>query len=209
MNKSSQDNSPINIVQNGDPVLRELAQSVPIKDIQSAKIRGIIEKMKIALRSQNDGVAIAAPQIGVPLRIFVVSGIVLRTALENQTRDPETKRLKITKSDKSVSSKNSITGDASDSTSDMVFINPVITKLSRTKESMDEGCLSVRWLYGKVKRSTKASIRAYNERGEVFERGATGLLAQVFQHETDHLDGILFIDKATEIEDMPPEKQVD
>ncbi|MEY2664336.1 MAG: hypothetical protein RIT04_144 [Candidatus Parcubacteria bacterium] len=195
MKKASQnmtDMTPVTIVQNGDPVLRELAQSVPVKDIASPRIQQIIADMKSALAEQKDGIAIAAPQIGVPLRIFLVSGAVLKHALEHpedqfEKNDNDGKR-------------------ATHDGSDLIFINPTITKLSRDKKPMEEGCLSVRWLYGKVERSVKASIRAYNERGEVFERGASGLLAQVFQHETDHLNGILFIDKATDVEDIPPEK---
>ena len=71
---------------------------------------------------------------------------------------------------------------------------------------MEEGCLSVRWKYGKVMRSEKATITAYDENGKKFSRGATGLIAQIFQHETDHLDGVLFIDKADNIVDLPPKK---
>jgi peptide deformylase len=70
---------------------------------------------------------------------------------------------------------------------------------------MPEGCLSVRWLYGNVLRSTKASIEAYDEFGNKFTRGGSGLLAQIFQHETDHLNGVLFIDTAEDVEDMPPD----
>ena len=72
---------------------------------------------------------------------------------------------------------------------------------------MEEGCLSVRWLYGQVDRSERVTLRAYDEKGKKLERGASGLLAQIFQHEVDHLDGILFTDKATQIEDLPPPKE--
>jgi peptide deformylase len=58
-------------------------------------------------------------------------------------------------------------------------------------------------------RSVKATVKGYNELGEIVERGASGLLAQVFQHETDHLDGVLFIDKATDVEDIPPEHLIE
>lgn len=167
----------INIVQTGDPVLRECAQTIPVKDIGSTKIQKIIQDMKEILSTQKDGIAIAAPQIGIPLRIFIVSDSVLKEA------DKEYKSIG----------------------KDIVFINPEIVKLSRQKNDVEEGCLSVRWKYGKVKRSTKATVKGYNELGELVERGASGLLAQVFQHETDHLDGILFIDKAYDIEDIPPE----
>ena len=86
----------------------------------------------------------------------------------------------------------------------LVFINPVISKLSREKTWVPEGCLSVRWLYGKTYRSTKATVTAYDENGKKFVRGASGLLAQIFQHETDHLKGILFIDHATEVREELP-----
>ena len=59
-----------------------------------------------------------------------------------------------------------------------------------------EGCLSVRWLYGKVKRHTNVTIKYYDHTGKLHVRGAGGLLAHIFQHEIDHLDGVLFIDKA-------------
>ena len=129
--------------------------------------------MKKALASQDDGVAIAAPQIAVPLRLFVVSGKITELITGKKTKDT-------------------------------VFINPEIIKLSKDKKTMEEGCLSVRPYYGKTKRSTKATIRAYNEKGEIFEMGASGLMAQVFQHETDHLEGILFTDHATDVEIIPP-----
>lgn len=88
----------------------------------------------------------------------------------------------------------------------MVFINPVIVKESREKRWMEgEGCLSVRWIYGKVRRSTKVTLKAHNERGELVERGAGGLLAHIFQHEVDHLNGILFIDKAKDLEEIRPD----
>ena len=167
--------SPVPIVQDGEPVLRELAQSVPLKEIQSPKIQKILRDMKAALASQDDGVAIAAPQIGQPFRIFVVAGSALKMI------DPE------------------YTGG------DVTFINPEITKLSREKHEVEEGCLSVRYLYGKMMRSTKASVRAYDEAGKRFERGASGLLAQIFQHETDHLDGVLFIDHAYEVQEILPD----
>lgn len=174
----------VSIVQNGHKALREKAKDVPIHDIVGKKIQKVISDMKKALLSQDDGVAIAAPQIGEELRIFVVSG----RAFDIGNGDYEENK------DKPIAP-------------DIVFINPVIKKLSKDKEEMDEGCLSVRYLYGKVKRSKKASIEAYDENGKKFKRGASGLLAQIFQHETDHLDGVLFIDKAKDIVNLPPKKQ--
>lgn len=170
------------ILQREAPVLRKVAKEVPLKDIKGKKIRDVILKMQKAVQAEEDGVAIAAPQIGESLRIFLVAGRAL--ALIDKVKDPEVNELDY---------------------KDLVFINPVITKLSQKKREMEEGCLSVRWLYGKVKRSERAYIKAYNEEGVKVERGASGLLAQIFQHEVDHLDGVLFIDKAKDLEDLPPQ----
>ncbi len=168
----------VTILQRNDPVLRAIAKPVASADIGSDKIKKVIEDMKIALHSQRDGIAIAAPQIGESLRIFVVDGSLLK------------------KADKAYKGEGG----------DLVFINPEIVKLSKDKEEVEEGCLSVRWLYGKIKRSTRATLRALNEKGQEVERGASGLLAQIFQHETDHLDGTLFIDAADELWEMTEEE---
>ena len=64
---------------------------------------------------------------------------------------------------------------------------------------MDEGCLSVLGLYGKIKRAESLKIEAYNQNGRKFKMKADGLVAQLFQHEIDHLNGILFKDKAESI----------
>lgn len=85
-----------------------------------------------------------------------------------------------------------------------VFINPFFVRQGKTKKEMSEGCLSVRWKYGMVKRSTTATVRAQNEKGNEFVMTGRGLLAQIFQHEIDHLDGTLFIDSAKDIQDIPP-----
>lgn len=83
-----------------------------------------------------------------------------------------------------------------------VFINPVITKLSEEKESMEEGCLSVPGLYGNTKRATSLKLEAYNERGRKFKMKADGLIAQLVQHEVGHLDGALFTDSATNLTEV-------
>jgi peptide deformylase len=167
----------IEIVQQGHPVLRQIAPEVPIEAITKSKIKKILADMSKALHTQDDGVAIAAPQIGVSLRIFLVSG---RVFDEDFVRGKDI-------------------GPTTSIHPDMVFINPVFTKVSKDKKLLSEGCLSVRPLYGKVRRATKASMTAYNEKGEKFSKDGTGLLAHIFQHETDHLDGILFIDKAKDL----------
>jgi peptide deformylase len=161
------------IIQDGDPVLRGIAEEVPTEDLKSPKIKKLLADMSGALGTQKDGVAIAAPQIGVPCRVFIVSG----KLFSNEE-------------------------DVEDFTHpDLVFINPTITKISKESSDEEEGCLSVVGKYGTVSRATKTTVRAFNEHGEIFERGGSGLLSKIFQHEIDHLDGILFIDKAENLHD--------
>jgi peptide deformylase len=174
----------IEIIQSGHPTLRKIAETVPVKDIGSPKIKKILKDMKQALSTQDDGVAIAAPQINLSLRIFVVSGKVFdddfirgEKLLKAQTHP------------------------------DVAFINPKILKMSSDKKLLSEGCLSVRPLYGKVRRATRASIEAYDENGKKFTMNGSGLMAHIFQHETDHLDGILFIDKAKNLHEATSEEE--
>ncbi len=175
------------ILQKEDPLLRKSASAVQLKDIKSAKIVSILKRMKEALAAEEDGVAIAAPQIGESVRIFVISP----RAFEVQSDIEKEGAVTLAKKDHH----------------EIVFINPQIIKASRQKVWLDEGCLSVRWLYGKVQRSIKVSVKALNEKGETFSMTKGGLLAQIFQHEIDHLDGVLFIDKAKKLETLYPTKK--
>jgi len=164
------------ILSQEDKRLREISIDVPFDEIKSDKIQKIIKEMSEVLASQDDGVAIAAPQIGVNLRIFVVSGKVFER--EEGPKMP-----------------------------DRVYINPKVIKVSKkTVLKSGEGCLSVRWLYGKVMRHTNITIEYYDENKNFHIRGAGGLLAHIFQHEIDHLDGILFVDKAIDVEEILPEE---
>jgi len=166
------------------PVLREIARPLTPEEIGSKKVATIVSKMKKALHAEEDGVAIAAPQIGVGLKIFVVAGQAIVLSQKKEV-DPE----KVVE--------------------DKVFFNPEIIKVSKTKKKMEEGCLSVRWLYGEVLRHDKVTLKALDESGKPVTVRTSGLLAQIFQHETDHLEGVLFIDKAENVRDMPPENSHD
>lgn len=159
------------IVQEPTPVLRQVAAPLSVTEIKSARIKKILNDMKTALAGEDDGVAIAAPQIGHSVRIFVVAQKASKLFAD-----------------------------------DTVFINPEIIRMGKKKQELSEGCLSVRWKYGLVKRSLSATVRAYNEQGHEFVISGRGLLAQIFQHEIDHLNGVLFIDKATAVQDLPPQK---
>jgi peptide deformylase len=142
--------------------------------------------MKEAMYAEPDAVAIAAPQIGESWQIFIVAGWVLHVIKSNK------KELIKPKEDL-----------RNLSYPDLVCINPKIVKLSKETSLMEEGCLSVRFIYGKVKRAKKAIIEAFDENGQKFRRGGSGVLAQIFQHEMDHLNGILFTDKAIDLETVP------
>ncbi|MBX4192016.1 peptide deformylase [Candidatus Parcubacteria bacterium] len=158
------------IIQEGAQVLRLKAKPVLKKDIESLKVRSLIAKMKKVLAKEEFGVAIAAPQVGESLRIFVVAGRAFREDSE------------VTMPDK-------------------VFINPELIRLSRKKKEMTEGCLSVRNKYGSVLRHEKASVKALDEQGRAFTYHGSELLGHIFQHEYDHLEGILYIDKAVRLQD--------
>lgn len=181
------------IVQKDNLVLRQKTTEIKPEEIKSPRIQQIISDMKVTLASIPDGVGLAAPQIGESVKIFIVSGRVFLKPRKRIEIDEYMEKGEALHEE-----------DAQIIPSDLVCINPVITNYSKEKKWFDgEGCLSVRWLYGKVERSIKVKLRAYNEKGEIFERGATGLLAHVFQHEVDHLDGVLFIDKAKDLETLP------
>lgn len=84
----------------------------------------------------------------------------------------------------------------------LVFINPIIKNTSSKKGKDVEGCLSVRGYYGEVARPEKITVEYFDESGKKHIRGASGLFARVIQHELDHLEGILFTDKAKNIEKL-------
>lgn len=167
----------VKIVKKESKILRKIAKEILLKDIKSVTIKKVLADMKEALRSQKDGVAIAAPQVNKSLRVFIV--------VEDMFSAKEV--------------------DDKKESSYKIFINPTIVKLSKKQVELEEGCLSVRWKYGKVKRASKATVQAYDEKGKSFTYSASGLLAQIFQHETDHLNGILFTDKADDLRDIKPD----
>lgn len=153
--------------------LRAHALLVKKAEFGTKELKHLVTVMEKSLAKENDGVALAAPQIGVSKRIFVVSP----AAYEE---DAKWKPL--------------------------VFINPTLKKMSRKKEERQEGCLSVRWIYGKTKRHIGVTVEAQDIDGNKFSFGATGLIAHIFQHEIDHLEGILFIDHGYELEEYTEEE---
>lgn len=168
-----------------NPALREIAREIPIAEITSPRIRDLVAHMSALLSKEKNGVAMAASQLGEPLALFIVSGRALAEREEDEDR-PDKSKVPV---------------------KDQVYINPKILKTSRGRKPKHEGCLSIRGIWGMVPRAEKATIRAYDEEGRLFTRGASGFLAHVFQHEMDHLEGILYTDKATKLYDDDPQDQ--
>lgn len=172
------------IVQDGAKVLREIAKPVPEELFGTAKLAKLIDDMTKALDREPEGVALAAPQVGVPYRLFIV-------------RKDRTLPLPMSDSQGSTLDPNSQGRTLAAPPAEVqVFINPEIIKTSRRRARTDEGCLSVRGVYGTTKRHERVSIRARHPDGKSFTRGGGGIMAQIFEHEIDHLNGILFIDHA-------------
>lgn len=140
----------------GDPVLRRKASPV---DTPASELQSLINDMFETMYAE-EGVGLAAPQIGLDLRLTVID-----TKEEGSTP--------------------------------MALINPVILEASTETEKGEEGCLSMPGLKELVERSTSITIEATDASGERIRVDASGLLARVMQHEVDHLDGVLFLDRVS------------
>lgn len=142
----------------GEEVLREKAERISTFDNALAIfVDAMFETME-----ESDGIGLAAPQVGVPSRLFVVD-----------TRKPGER---------------------------MVFINPEIIETSQEQGAYEEGCLSIPGMYYDIVRPIRISVQAQDIKGKPFVLHAEGMLARVIQHENDHLNGVLFIDRMEEAE---------
>ncbi len=146
------------IVSYPHPTLRH--KSLPIKRV-NAELREIVSEM-FALMYEARGVGLAANQVDLPIRLFIM----------NLEAKP-------------------------DAGEEFVFINPVISRAKGSAEK-EEGCLSLPELYGPVKRPKQVRVQAYGLDGQEFQADVDGLFARVVQHELDHLDGVLFVDRMSE-----------
>ena len=199
--------------ENENLALREIARELPVDEIKSKKTQNLIKDMKTLLSKEKYGVALAAPQVGELLRIFIVSGRALargsRNAPDAGTAE-ETPKDSPEPSPSASYGVNKLPTGRTPQTAvlpDQVYINPKLLKMSRGKYPKHEGCLSVRGKWGIVPRAEKATVRAYDENGVQFTRGASGFLAHIFQHELDHLEGVLYTDKAIKLYDEQPEEK--
>lgn len=160
------------IAQMGEPVLRRRAEEIPPSEVGSARLRALVDDMIETMRDAN-GAGIAAPQVYESVRVCVVE-------VDENPRYP----------------------DAPDIPT-RVFVNPVIEPLVPVASLADsdavtmyEGCLSVAGIRGRVRRPRKVRVRAVDLEGRPIDEIWEGFSASVIQHETDHLDGVLFVDRA-------------
>jgi peptide deformylase len=147
------------VLRMGDP--RLLERSRDVQNVRAPEIAALLEDMRDTMRAQN-GAGLAAPQIGVGLRV-VIFGV------DGNPRYPDAETVPYTE-----------------------LINPVLTPLSDEIEDGWEGCLSVPGLRGVVPRYLRLRYRGLDPVGRVVERDVDGFHARVVQHECDHLDGILY-----------------
>ena len=160
------------ILQKENKMLRQKAKQV--ENPEESDIKNLIKKMADAMFAEPDGIGIAAPQIGASLQIFLVAKDVFSPTKLIEKKSKQKREY-------------------------LVFINPILKKMSRKKMGDAEGCLSVRGVYGEVSRAEKITIEYLDKFGKKQQRGASGLFARVIQHELDHLNGVLFIDKAKKL----------
>jgi peptide deformylase len=156
------------IVEIGHPVLRERAREVTPEELRSDAVQGLIDDMIETMRAA-DGAGLAANQVAETLRIAVVE------VRPGNPRYPYKPPVPLT-----------------------VIVNPAIEPLDDEIEQINEGCLSVPNLRGEVPRHVNVSVRYLDRDGVEHEEARRGLTAGTFQHELDHLDGVLFVDRVTD-----------
>lgn len=148
------------IVQYPHPAL--FWKSKPVTEI-NAELRAIIRTM-FELMYEAKGIGLAANQVGLPYRLFILN----------------------------------LTGEREQKDEELVFINPEITHRKGVQEE-EEGCLSLPRLYGQVRRAMDIVVEAFDLEGQGFELEVDDLPSRAIQHETDHIDGIMFVDRMSDV----------
>jgi peptide deformylase len=154
------------IIRMGHPTLRQVAEPFPESEIGSESFNNLVNDLKDTLKATGNGIGLAAPQINVSYRVAIIDIPSPETRYGTVTPLPCT-----------------------------VYVNPVITVLDDHREGYWEGCLSVPDMKGYVERPQHIKVEYLNERGEPESVELEGFLATVFQHEFDHLDGVLYVDR--------------
>jgi peptide deformylase len=158
----------------GHPVLRARARPVPVAEITSAPVQKLIDDM-FETMAEYSGIGLAGPQVHHGLRLFV-AGVRQADAPARLTDDEEMPFVTV--------------------------INPEVVPAGPETDEGWEGCLSIPDIRGKVTRPRSVRVRAYDRTGRRIELTAEGLPARVIQHETDHLDGVLFFDRMSSFETL-------
>ena len=151
----------------GNPVLRQKSDELSAEDILSEEVQQLVANMKYTLKQKKYGIGLAASQVGQNVALSVIH---IR---------PTKIRPNLPKSE----------------CADLVIINPKITQTYGKKQQVWEGCISLADVFAKVPRYKKVQLEYLDENAMRHKKTFDGLLAQVIQHEVDHLDGVLFVDK--------------
>jgi peptide deformylase len=160
----------------GHPVLRKKVKPVPPSEITSAPIQQLIDDLAQTMLEYN-GAGLAAPQVHEELRVFVAQVIHDHDDEDGHEHESEPPEI-------------------------LALINPEIMPAGRQVEEDWEGCLSIPDLRGLVPRYRDISVKAYDRTGRPIELQASGFMARVIQHETDHLDGVLFLDRMKSLDSL-------
>ena len=161
------------IVQTGDPVLRKVARPLSSDEIRSSSTQQLIEEMRDTMRAAP-GVGLAAPQIGESIQLAVIEDRI------DYIKDVSPEQL----------------AQRQRSPVDFhVIINPQMTIVGETTVDFFEGCLSVAGFAAIVRRGARVRVECLNERAEPITITAQGWYARILQHEIDHLNGMLYIDR--------------
>ena len=163
----------LKIVQAGDPVLRQQSRALTKKEISSASIQYLIELMRNTMR-EAPGVGLAAPQIGQSLQLAVIEDRPEYIAEHSADELAVYQRAIIPF---------------------QVIINPRLSLVGNSSAQFFEGCLSVAGFQAVVNRALKVRVECLNERGEEVTINAQGWYARILQHEIDHLNGTLYVDR--------------
>ncbi|PIN10137.1 Peptide deformylase [Handroanthus impetiginosus] len=161
------------IVKAGDPVLHEPAQEVKPGEIGSERIQKVIDDMVKVMR-KAPGVGLAAPQIGIPLRIIVLEDTkeYISYAPKEETKAQDRRPFDL-----------------------LVVLNPELKKKGTKTALFFEGCLSVDGFRAAVERHLEVEVTGFDRHGQPIKVDASGWQARIFQHECDHLDGTLYVDQ--------------
>ena len=157
------------IVAYGDPVLKKMAEEI---DEYYPDLKKLIDNMFETVYEAS-GVGLAAPQVGKSIRLFIVDGSPFAEREEDEEEDPLAEGIDGWKK---------------------VFINPIIEEESGKEWAFAEGCLSIPKIREEVKRKETILVSYYDENWNFVEEELTGYKARIFQHEYDHIEGILFTD---------------